>query len=72
MSEERSSVNTPMDARHLQALGFIKGVQGYTFDTDAVRKSVIEYAKSLGWQDPQLASPTPATRRTTNRLPERR
>lgn len=53
MEEEKDiePVNTPMDSRHRTALDYIRTVSGFSTKVDAVRKSVIEYAKSLGWKD---------------------
>ena len=61
MSEEKDTepVNTPMDGRHIQALNYIKATVGFSTKVDAVRKSVIEYAKTLGWTDPENPHPEP-------------
>lgn len=55
--KDTEPVNTPMDSRHILALNYIKAFVGFSTKVDAVRKSVVEYAKSLGWQDPQDTHP---------------
>ena len=58
MSEEKTVITTPMDERQLSALDFIKFHMGNGPDfrvgnVDAVRRAVIEYARSIGWKDLQ-------------------
>jgi len=61
MAEDKDiePVNTPMDSRHRIALDYIRTVSGFSTKVDAVRKSVIEYAKTLGWKDPTNPDPIP-------------
>ncbi len=56
-------VNTPMDPRHRSAVDWIRSTIGFSTKTDAVRKAVITYAKSLGWQDPLDVAMPPAPNR---------
>ena len=56
MSADEKSTGAPMDERHLSALEFIKSTYGFRTNTDALRRAVIMFAKSIGWKDPQEIS----------------
>jgi hypothetical protein len=54
-------VNTPMNARQLEALEYIKTHEEIRTNADAVRKAVINLARLLGWDDPNnQTKPRPA------------
>lgn len=57
MEDQRTVVTAPVTPRHTEAINYIRTTIGFSAKSDAVCKAIIEYAKSLGWQDPQDTHP---------------
>ena len=67
MEPNEKFVNVLFDARQLSALEHVKRVKHFSTSGDAVRACVLDTAKEIGWEEPEVTPKLRKPRKVSNR-----